>query len=286
MCFHAFGLCRFRFDAGSAIEGTWISYCTCKNLMECYGEDTMKRCRRCGGENENEDNFCRSCGARLDASKAGPTSDKNLIERFRDSSIFFKIIVAIVAIFMLLVVSAWASHILFGTPLESFTDGDPTYRQSEFDSLDIDGDGALSFYEIQDYASGITYGNHQDIFDSADKNGDGLLKGAEFDGYIYRLENYYKDLEKQKKAEEEKAKEKKTSSSSSGYNPYFEDEGHESCPICGGDEFSEIYSPEYGDMVWQCDYCGEILDDDDLYENWWESQGIKFMLPSLERNLG
>ena len=96
-------------------------------------------------------------------------------------------------------------------------------------------------------------------------------KVAEFDGYIYHLDKDYKDLENQKKT-----KQQKTSSSSSKSNPLFEDEGHESCPVCGSEDLSEVPNG------WYCNDCGEYLDDDDVYENWWESQGIKCILPVME----
>lgn len=155
-----------------------------------------------------------------------------------------------------------------------------------FDNLDIDDDGALSFYEVESLALDIPYDNLSDIFDAADKNDNSFLKGAEFDGYIYRIDKYYKELEKQQKAEEEKAAQEKSRSSPSSSNPLFEDEGHEICPICGGDEFTEFYNPQYGEMVWQCDHCGEIFrSDDEFYIDYWEQQGIKCILPVLENNL-
>lgn len=234
----------------------------------------MKRCGRCGASNEDGDNFCRNCGARLDNPKTAKSSDRNLIVRFMDASIFLKLIVIVIAAFVFLVVSAWATHILLGMPIESYTDAEKTSHLSEFNSLDIDGNGALSYYEVQGFASDISHNDHLNIFNWADKNDDGVLKGAEFDGYLYHLEKYYKDLEKQQKTNE-----KKPSSSSSHSNPLFEDEGHESCPVCGSKDISET---PYG---WYCNDCGEFLDDDDLYENWWESQGIKCILPALKSNL-
>ena len=230
----------------------------------------MKRCRSCGAANGDESNFCQRCGARLDNQKPSGSSDRNLIVRFMEASIFLKLIVIVVGVFVFLLVTAWAAHLFLGMPLESFTDGERTSHQSEFDSLDIDGDGALSFYEVQGVAWDLSYDNHMDIFDGADKSGDGVLKGAEFDGYLYLLEKHYEDLEKQQKPKQQK------SSSSSHSNPYFEDEGHESCPICGSEDLSEVPNG------WYCNDCGEYLDDDDLYLNWWESQGITCTLPFME----
>ena len=237
----------------------------------------MKRCSRCGARNNDESNFCTSCGANLNRTK-----NKNLLERFKDANIIIKVIIIIIAVFVFLVAIAWIGHLLFGMPLESFTEGDATYSQSQFDSLDTDNDGALSFYEVENLASDIPYDNLTYIFDEADKNDNGFLRGAEFDGYLYRIDKYYKDLEKQKKAEAQRASQQKSSSS----NPLFEDIGHEICPVCGGDEFTEFYNPEYGEMNWQCDYCGEIYrSDDEFYIDYWQSNGIKSILPAVKNNL-
>lgn len=246
----------------------------------------MKRCSRCGAENKDESNFCPNCGARLNDSKPAHIRDKNFIERFMGANTILKLIIIIIAVFVFLVASAWIGHIFFGMPLESYTEGDATYRQSQFDSLDIDGDGALSFYEVESLASDIPYGDLSDIFDATDKNDNGVLKGAEFDGYIHRIDKYYKDLEKQQKSKSENSAQQKSSSSSSSSHPSFQDEEHEICPICGGDQFSEFYNAQYGEMNWKCDYCGEIFrSDDEFYYDYWESNGIKCILPVLENNL-
>lgn len=243
----------------------------------------MKKCSRCGAENRDEGNFCTNCGAGLNMPKPAHSHDKNLIERFKNANIIVKLIIIIVAVYLFLLASAWAGHIFFGMPLESYTEWDSTYRQSQFDSLDINGDGALSFYEVDGLAPGIAYDDLQDIFDSADKNDNGLLKGSEFDGYLHRIE---KNLEKQQKSERQNSAQQKSSSSSSSSNPSFQDEGHEICPVCGGDQFSEFYNSQYGEMNWKCDYCGEIYrSDDEFYINYWESNGIKSILPALGNNL-
>uniref|UniRef100_UPI00388F0A40 zinc ribbon domain-containing protein n=1 Tax=Methanobrevibacter sp. TaxID=66852 RepID=UPI00388F0A40 len=62
----------------------------------------MKRCNSCGAANDDGDNFCRSCGARLDSSGVAKSSDKNLIDIFRESSVSIKITMIVVAIFLFL----------------------------------------------------------------------------------------------------------------------------------------------------------------------------------------
>lgn len=224
----------------------------------------MKRCKRCGAVNSDANNFCTDCGARLNSHKPAYSQDGNFVERFKNSSILFKLVVVIVAVYLFFFAVGIMGHVFFGMPLGFNTEWDTTDHQSEFDSLDIDGDGALSFYEAGALASNIPYDNLSDIFDYADKNDNGILKGGEFDSYLFRMDSYYKSLEKQQKAKEKASEHKTTSSSSSSTHSYQDDED-EICPICGGDEFSEFYNAQYGEMNWKCDYCGEIFRSDDEF---------------------
>ena len=245
----------------------------------------MKKCSRCGAEHKDEINFCPNCGTNLNESEHTPSNDKNLIERFRDANIILKLIIIIIAVFVIVVASAWIMHIFFGMPFESFTEYDDTYHNSQFDSLDIDGDHALSFYEVESLAQDIPYDNLSDIFNYADKNDNNVLKGAEFDGYLNRIDKYYNELAKQQNAEKEKAAQQKSSPSSSK-TPSLDYEGHEICPECGSDQITEFYNEEYGEMDWQCDDCGEIYRSDDyLYVDYWEQRGVDCVLPVLENKL-
>lgn len=235
----------------------------------------MKKCNLCGAENKDESNFCPNCGARLSDPKHAHSSDKNLIERFGSANIILKLIIIIIAVFVFLVAFAWIAHIFFGMPFESFTEWDATYRHSKFDSLDIDGDGALSFYEVESLASDIPYDDLSDIFDRADKNDNGVLKGAEFDGYIYRIDKYYDDLEKQQKAEQEKRSSLSSSSGNSKSVNYIE-----ACPECGSDAIIEYVGP-YGYTVYQCSSC----DYESYYEDDFIMEVSNSILPILKSNL-
>lgn len=220
----------------------------------------MKRCSRCGAENRDEGNFCTNCGAGLNMPKPAHNQDKSLIERFKNANIFIKLIIIIVVLYLFLLASAWAGHIFFGMPLESYTEWDSTYRQSQFDSLDINGDGALSFYEVDGLAPGIAYDDLQDIFDSADKNDNGLLKGSEFDGYLHSIE---KNLEKQQKAEKDAAREKSKYSSSSIPTVKLG-----KCPSCGVDGSNMYdYYDEFGRPYYQCTSCDYwTYDESEFYD--------------------
>ena len=241
----------------------------------------MKRCSHCGAENKNESNFCPNCGGELNDSEPAMSHDKNLIKRFMNTNIIFKLIITIIAVFVFLVASAWIGHIFFGMPIESYTEGEPTYRQSQFDSLDIDGDGALSFNEVESLASDIPYYNLSDIFDAADKNDNGVLKGAEFDGYLYRIDKYYKELEKQQKAKEENSAQQKSSSSSSSSgkskSTYID-----ACPECGSQDII-IYADSNGNLIYQCSSCDFESYDDDYFAV--EASSLKCISPALIGNM-
>lgn len=219
----------------------------------------MKRCSRCGAEIDDDSNFCPDCGARIIDSKTTHIRDKNLIKRFNDTSIFPKLIIIIIAVFVFLVASAWIGHIFFGMPLESYTEGDSTYRQSQFDSLDIDGDEALSFSEVESLALFCSYDDRLDLFDAADKNDNGLLKGSEFDGYLYQIDKERKNLENQKNDD---SREKSKSSSSLPTVKLGK------CPSCGSDA-SNMYDEydEFNRPYYQCTVCGYwTYDEGEFYD--------------------
>lgn len=243
--------------------------------LSAIEEANMKKCNRCGSENKDESNFCQNCGARLNNPETGFSSNKNLMERFRDANILIKLMIIIVGLFVLMVVSSWIGHIFFGIPLEPYTEGDSTSHLSEFDSLDIDGDGALSFYEVESLASDIPYDDLSDIFDGADKNDNGVLMGAEFDGYLFHVDKYYKELEKQQKAEQEKRSSSSSSSSSSKSVNYID-----ACPECGSEDIIEYVGP-YGYTVYQCSAC----DYESYYEDDFVVEVSNSILPILESNL-
>lgn len=245
----------------------------------------MKRCKICGALNMDESRFCYDCGAELTRSKYNYGRFADLIDRFNNLNILLRILIILHLIFVFLMVMGLVANLFFGMPLEPFTEGDDTYRPSEFSDLDDDGDGALTFSEVSDLTPDIPYDKLRILFDKADKNDNGLLIGSEFDGYIHRIEGYYNDLENQKNTQKQTESSSPTSSNSkSGQSN--QDEGHETCPICGSDQLSEFYNPVYGEMNWKCDDCGEIIrDEDDPYINYWEKHNIKSILPKLKSNL-
>lgn len=225
----------------------------------------MGYCIYCGAENKDENKFCHNCGARLTQSKPSHSSDKNLIERFKHQNIIIRITIILLAIYMVSFVATYSSHIFFGVPLESYYETIETNHLSEFNTLDLNGDGSINFSEVSDLTSDIAYNDLSDIFDTADKNGNGLLIGGEFDSFIYNLEKYYKDLEKQQKAENEKTKQNNENSHSSSSIPAVKSG---KCPACGSDDsYMYEYYDEFGRPYYRCTVCDYMTyDEGEFYD--------------------
>ena len=223
----------------------------------------MKKCGRCGSENKDEYNFCENCGARLEASKSN-VSKRNLVYRFRNANIFAKLIAIVLIGFISLAVVGLIPHIFFGVPLEPYTDAEDTEYLEEFNVLDIDGDGALSFNEVEGIGSGIDFDKIQGAFDYSDKNDDGLLKGAEFDGYLDKIQRQYKLLEDS--ASDGEKTDSDSSSNSGNSIPAVIYEGK--CPSCGSDErYMYEYYDEFGYQYYQCTVCDyKTYDENELYD--------------------
>ena len=236
----------------------------------------MKKCKDCGAENNDVNKHCHNCGAKLTESGFDLAPVRNLIARYNKSNIFIRIIIALIILYLLSVILSYAGYVFFGIPMEYNAEEDKTAYPDEFDMLDVDGDGALSYYETESMAADIDYHDLTKIFDSSDENGNGVLKGVEFDMFLNNIKRHYRDLEN---AEKEKTQDEENTYSPLFYSD-FEDEGHESCPNCGSDQISDFYNEEYGEMDWICDDCGWVMrSDDDMYFNYWEEQGLESVLP-------
>ena len=152
-------------------------------------------------------------------------------------------------------------HIFFGVPLDSYSEEADVRHLEDFNAIDMDCDGALTFDEADGYAPDIGEDELSEIFDEADKNHNGYLKGGEFDNYVSKIERHYKDLEKQKKADEQAAKKK----SSSNLVPTVK---LGKCPSCGSDaSYMYDYYDEFGRPYYQCSVCDYwTYDEGEFYE--------------------
>ena len=224
----------------------------------------MRRCSRCGEKNKDEDKFCRNCGTALNASKPAIVKNGNIFDRFRNANALIKIIMIISAIFIVLLIIGLTPHIFLGVPFDSLSEEAESSYLVDFNVIDMDCDGALTFDEADGYAPEIDHEKLSEFFDEADKNHNGVLKGGEFDGYVYKIKQHSKELEKQKKDDEQAAKEKKSSSSSSIHTVNLG-----KCPSCGSDEcYIYEYFDELGHPYYECTVCGyRAYDYVEFYDN-------------------
>ena len=219
----------------------------------------MKKCSRCGQDNMDEDKFCRNCGSPLNASKPAIHKSGNVFGRFRDANILIKLMAIIAVVFIILAVIGLTSYIFIGAPLDSYSEEAETSNIVDFNAIDMDGDGALTFEEADGYAPEVAPDELSDIYDEADKNHNDLLKGGEFDWYVHKIKEYNKELEKQKK-EDEKASSEKGSSITTVYLG--------KCPSCGSDaSYMYDYTDEFGRPYYQCTVCDyRTYDEGEFYD--------------------
>ena len=104
------------------------------------------------------------------------SSIEDLISQFNEMGIIKKIIVGCCAVYLVLMIITLLGHAILGIPLDSFTEEAPN-DYKDFDQLDLNGDGGLSFDEVKYYDHNsefsISQSELQSIFDRCDKNDNG-----------------------------------------------------------------------------------------------------------------
>ena len=215
------------------------------------------------------------------------SSLEDMINTFNEMGTIRKIIVGCCAVYLILMIITLLGHAILGIPLDSYTEESAT-KYKDFEVLDLDGNGGLSFDEVNDYDHNSEYYISQSelekIFNRCDKNGNGYLVGAEYDNYVYSVKSYLKDLKQQEEKAKREAQEKakSSSSSSSNYNPFAlrsgssgDGDGAETCPFCGSEGIYESGG------VYKCGDCGRtIYNPDDLNLNYEEGY-YELILPSV-----
>ena len=215
------------------------------------------------------------------------SSLEDMINTFNEMGTVKKIIVGCCAVYLILMIITLLGHAILGIPIDSYTEESPT-KYYDFEVLDLDGNGGLSFDEVNDYDHNSEYYISQSelekIFDRCDKNDNGYLIGAEYDNYVYSVKSYLKDLKQQEEKAKREAQEKakSSSSSSSNYNPFAlrsgssnDGDGAETCPYCGSEA---IYHSGNG---YRCGECGNYISNpDDLNLNYEEGY-YELILPSV-----
>lgn len=254
----------------------------------------MKKCIHCGKENIDEAIYCADCGAKLDSSYINSIAAKegclnstsstnpyinksNANGKADEGPSIWKICCCYVPV-ILFIVALILSLFMNAYP-ESFS----TTYEDDFNYLDLNGDGKLSFEEARQYDPYMKDKEIRPYFTEADKNGNGYLIGYEFDGFRsdVRHSDSYSYSSSSSGSESEKNKYSSSSSSSNGRdyssgnskasnslnNQEFDRAGGYvlTCPYCGSEAVYETGGH------YRCAECGSnIYNPDDLELGYWE----------------
>lgn len=252
----------------------------------------MKKCVQCGKENVDEAIYCADCGTKLstvynssNSSSASKTdnslnssSNQATNQANNEGPDKLKIFCCYVpiALFVLFLLAA----LIYAGFAESFG----TYYADDFNYLDSNSDGKLTFDEITEvnwiYLDNSTL---KRFFDGADLNHNGYLKGHEFDFFGDDVKRYAEPSEDTSSNNDEyKYSSSSSSSSSSGGRDYssgnskatnslnnkeFDRSGGYvlTCPYCGSESVYETGG------YYRCAECGSnIYSPDELELGYWD----------------
>lgn len=212
---------------------------------------------------------------------------EDILNKYNEMGTVKKILVGCCAVYIILMIITLLGHAILGIPLDSYTEESPT-EYKDFATLDLNGDGGLSFDEVKYYDHDsqfhVSESELKEMFRDCDQNLNGLLIGGEYDHYVFKLRSHMDSLKNQKEKAQREAKEraKNSSKSSSNYNPFplqkgssSDGDGAETCPYCGSEA---IYESGSG---YRCAECGHYISNpDDLNLNYEEGY-YELILPSF-----
>lgn len=251
----------------------------------------MKKCVHCGKENVDEAIFCADCGAKLgtynsSTSSSASTTDNSLNYSFNQTSNQAnnkepnKLKVCCCYVPIVLFVLFLAAALIYAGFAESFG----TYYPDDFNYLDSNADGKVTFEEITEvnwiYLDNSTL---KRFFEGADLNHNGYLKGHEFDLFGDDVVSYGESSEDTSSSNDNYKYSSSSSSSSSTHgrdyssgsskytnslnnHEYDRSEGYVlTCPYCGSESVYETGGH------YRCAECGSnIYNPDDLELGYWE----------------
>ena len=158
--------------------------------------------------------------------------------------------------------------------MQAFPENFDTSYDYEFQQLDMDGDGRLSFLEARQLDPTMSDAEIEPYFNQADKNNNGYIIGYEFDSFLSDVKPYsssssddYSSSSSSSSNSHKYSSSSSSSSSSSDYDDYdYSSDGYVlTCPYCGSEAIYE--SGNY----YQCADCGNtIYNPDDLELNYQE----------------
>ena len=232
----------------------------------------MKKCFKCGTENIDEAVFCIDCGERLDLARSNPSTNDSNKESSKPGNQKpvqkknpFKIACCYLPI------ALFAFVIILGVAIASFPESFHSSYTDDFNYLDSNGDGLLSFQEARQYDPYMDKDLMKSYFTQADRSNNGFLKGIEFDYFrsdVRNSDSYsFKSTEStssssgssSKGSSNYKSSKSKTSSSSNSQEYDSQDGYVLTCPYCGSESIYEVGS------YYRCAECGSnIYDPDDL----------------------
>ena len=175
-----------------------------------------------------------------------------------------------------------------------FAESFPTGYEDDFNYLDLDGDGRLSFDEITLVDWNLSDSLLSEYFNEADTNNNGFLKGHEFDIFGDNVKDYHRHSEDSSSSSDEyKYSSSSISSGSSSHgrdyntgnskatnslnNQEFDRSGGYvlTCPYCGSEAVYETGGH------YRCAECGRnIYNPDDLELGYWEGY-MELISPAL-----
>ena len=267
-------------------EATYCANCGAK--LNSISNNSNK-CPQCGKENHKDVTYCTNCGARLhsisnnnsSASSSNSSSkESNTNQKTDEGPDTLKICCCYVPVILLIIATAWA--LIYHNYAESFS----TDYGDEFNYLDSNGDGKLSFDEISHVDWYVDDSKLNEYFDDADTNHNGFLKGHEFDLFVDDVIDETSSSSEDSSSDNDKYKYSSSSSSrsSSGSSKYRNDlNNHEydsssegyvlTCPYCGSEA---VYESGNG---YRCAECGSYISNPDDLELGYQEGYMDLMVP-------
>ena len=240
-------------------------------------------CPKCGKIIDDKSKFCTYCGETIVPIESKSTNNhstttktssinKNDKNKTKKDNFFTNLSTTrkCCYVFIILLILFAIVYIPYVIKYNENREDVSSFHQDEFDALDIDGNGYLTFDEAKEYGNKTPESKLLEFFNKSDHNGNNLLKGDEFDKFRYSVKDYEESLIK-------KIKQNNNSNYNSSMN-------HKSPPKSNSDYKSRT-SPEY--ELWEEE---EIVGYDEygypVYVCIYYTSGDKYFEPGVYTAIG